>query len=78
MDRQFQERPIPNFYRLADQSVEIDRILEEGEQISLEEGISMKVLETPGHSKGDLSFLFTDSILYTGDAIPAAGIFQYL
>ena len=33
IDRQFAERPIPNFYKLVNASVKIDKILTEGETI---------------------------------------------
>ena len=52
IDRQFAERPIPNFYKLVNASVKIDKILAEGETIVLEEGMTLSAAEVPGHSRG--------------------------
>ena len=47
----------------------IDKILSEGDVITLA-GEEIKVLETPGHSPGSLSFYIADSsIIITGDVI---------
>ena len=78
IDLQFKERPIPNFYQLAGQSVPVDKIVGEGDKINPEEGIEIEVLETAGHSKGDLSYLMKEGVLLSGDAIPAAGDFPII
>lgn len=71
---QFQERPIPNFHTLLPFSVKVDRVIEEGELVTLEPGISMKILEMPGHSPGSLAFFWQErGILFTGDIIPVKG-----
>lgn len=47
----------------------IDKILSEGDVITLA-GEDIKVLETPGHSPGSLSFYIADSsVILTGDVI---------
>ncbi len=90
--QQFRERPIPNFYKLAGESVGLDcgfkgreRLRLEAEQdragleagqgaMSLEKGITLSVIETGGHSRGSLSYLFEEEgVLFTGDAIPVEG-----
>ncbi|MDR2147922.1 MAG: MBL fold metallo-hydrolase [Tannerella sp.] len=72
IDRQFTERPIPNFYTLLNQSVSIDKMLKNNDILTLEEGITVQVIETKGHSAGSLSFLWKEQgELFTGDAIPA-------
>lgn len=71
---QFQKRPIPNFHSLLPFSTKVDVFPEEGDMIFPEPGISLKVLEVPGHSQGSLAFLWQErGILFTGDAIPAEG-----
>lgn len=71
IDRQFRERPIPNFYRLAGQSVPEAETVCDGDQIKLEDGIELTVIGTAGHSKGDVSYRLNQSVLFTGDAVPA-------
>lgn len=78
VDLQFRERPIPNFYRLAERSVSVDRIVQDEDVICPEEGIEIKVLETAGHSKGDVSYLLNQCVLFSGDAIPAAEDFPII
>lgn len=78
IDLQFQERPIPNFYRLAGCSVPADRIVQDKEKICPEDGIKIEVLDTAGHSRGDVSYLLNDRVLFSGDAIPTAEDFPIL
>lgn len=69
---QFRERPIPNFYTLVDKSVAVHQTVREGEQIFLEPGLTIRVLETPGHSLGSISYILEESnVIFSGDAIPA-------
>ena len=75
---QFRERPIPNFYQLAGQSVPVDQIVRDGDKIVLEKGIELEVIGTAGHSKGDISYNMNGSVLFCGDAIPTAGDFPIL
>ena len=52
----------------------MDLELKEGETVSWEKGKGLRVLETPGHAKGALSFLFEkEGVLFSGDAIPSVG-----
>lgn len=71
IDLQNQERPVPGFYKLVDQSVAIDQFVFHEQEISLYESLTLKISESPGHSKGSLNILFKeDRILFTADSIP--------
>ena len=72
--RQYQERPIPNFFELVEESVVVNRELREGDTVSWDKGKTIRVLETPGHSPGSISFFCEEEgALFTGDAVPAVG-----
>jgi hydroxyacylglutathione hydrolase len=74
IERQHRERPILNFFELVTGPVPVERDLKEGETVVWDRGRTLKVLETPGHSLGSLSFFFEEEgALFSGDAIPAAG-----
>jgi len=74
VERQYQERPILNFFELVEGSVVINRELREGDTISWDKGKTIRVLETPGHSPGSISFFDeAEGALFTGDAVPAVG-----
>lgn len=65
------ERPVPGFFNLVDQSVKIDRFLNNDEIIKAGENITVKIIHSPGHSKGSLNLQFIeDKILFTADSIP--------
>ena len=71
---QFAERPIPNFYTLVNRSVPVDEILKDGDHVELEQGLTIKVIGTPGHSCDELSYLLPEKhCIFTGDAIPVRG-----
>ncbi|MCI9125939.1 MAG: MBL fold metallo-hydrolase [Eubacterium sp.] len=69
IDLQFQERPIPNFYALVNELVEVEHTVKEDNVFVLEPGISIRVLETPGHSKGSVSYIYEEEVVFCGDAI---------
>jgi glyoxylase-like metal-dependent hydrolase (beta-lactamase superfamily II) len=72
--RQAKERPIPGFNFLVEGSVKVDTILEDGDIVTLEDGLSLRVYHTPGHSIGSISFyLPSDRALFSGDLIPLKG-----
>jgi hypothetical protein len=74
IDKQFNERPVPGFYSLVGGSVTVDRDLKEGDNIELGDNLKLKVLHTPGHSKGSISlYVEPDHVLVAGDAIPVPG-----
>jgi glyoxylase-like metal-dependent hydrolase (beta-lactamase superfamily II) len=71
---QYRERPVPNLFELVPEGVPVDRELIDGETISWEEGKTIRVIATPGHSPGSVSFFFEEEgALFSGDSIPAAG-----
>jgi hydroxyacylglutathione hydrolase len=68
------ERPIPNIHSLIEGSVNVDIMLNDGDVSDLEDGLSLEVIHTPGHSKGSISPLFPkEGALFSGDALPLAG-----
>ena len=74
IDLQYRCRPIPNFYGLAGESAEVDVNLKNKDELTIEDGIYLEILETKGHSMGDLSFVLHqkgEKLIFTGDAIPA-------
>jgi len=74
VERQYRERPIPNFFELVEGSVPVERDLKEGEIISWDKGRALRVIETPGHSLGAISLFYEkEGALFSGDAIPAPG-----
>ena len=74
VEKQNRERPILNFFELVEGPVPVSRELREGDTVSWERGKTVRVLETPGHSLGSISFFYEEEgALFTGDAVPAAG-----
>jgi glyoxylase-like metal-dependent hydrolase (beta-lactamase superfamily II) len=74
VDRQYEQRPIGNFYDLVGGSVEIDQGLKDGDHLDLGEGQRLDIFHTPGHSKGSISLLYNkDRALFSGDAVPKSG-----
>ena len=72
IDQQYQERPIPNFYKLAGKSTEVDVTVRNGDLIPLEENLNIQVISTSGHSVDGVSYRLGKS-LFLGDAIPVKG-----
>ena len=71
---QLRERPILNFHSLVENSVKVNLGLREEDSLDLGNGQILKVVHTPGHSKGSISLLFPeDGALFSGDAIPRWG-----
>lgn len=67
------ERPVPGFSSLACENVKLDGLLADGDMLD-GEGVSLRVLHTPGHSPGSISLLLeSEGVLWTGDAIPQPG-----
>lgn len=74
VELQSRERPVPGFHSLVGGSVEVDRVLEEGDVLDHGNGVNLEVFHTPGHSIGSISLLLHgDGALFSGDAIPLAG-----
>jgi hydroxyacylglutathione hydrolase len=71
VDRQGKERPVPGFAKLVAGSVAPDRLLVDGDVLSFGEGLTFRVLHTPGHSSGSISLLSEENgLLFSGDLIP--------
>lgn len=76
IETQARERPIPNFYTLVKESVHVDHLIKEQTGYLLEPGITVKALETPGHSNGSVSYLFEEKkVLFCGDVVPVTDDF---
>jgi glyoxylase-like metal-dependent hydrolase (beta-lactamase superfamily II) len=68
---QNQQRPVPGFFNLVDQSVVIDEFISDGQELTIEDKVTLKFIHSPGHSKGLLNIEFVeDRILFTADSIP--------
>lgn len=70
VEKQFIERPIPNFFRLFSESAKVDGALCDGDIIEPEDGIIIKTMLTKGHSHGSMSYILNHQFIFTGDAIP--------
>ncbi|MGN0158943.1 MAG: MBL fold metallo-hydrolase [Brotaphodocola sp.] len=71
IDTQFQERPIPNFYKLVNKSVFVHETVKDDNIFSLESGMTLRVIASTGHSSGSVSYIWEETgILFSGDAIP--------
>jgi hydroxyacylglutathione hydrolase len=76
VDLQNRERPVPGFDTLVGGSVNVGRVLEDGEVLDLDgdHTLDLIVFSTPGHSPGSISLLLrSDGVLFSGDAIPVPG-----
>lgn len=72
--RQYRERPIPNLFDLVGEGVPVDRELSDGQTVPWEKGKTIRIIETPGHSPGSVSFFFEEEgALFSGDTVPSAG-----
>jgi hydroxyacylglutathione hydrolase len=73
-EKQFDERPVPGFQTLVEGPVSVDNLLEGGETLELEKDINIKIIHTPGHSKGSISLFFEEEkCLVTADALAFPG-----
>ena len=72
IDIQYMERPIPNFYTLLSESVKVDVPLQDGDRVTLEDGLEICAVLARGHSHGSMSFMLGNNLIFTGDAIPVA------
>lgn len=71
IDFQNQQRPVPGFFNLVDRSVKIDEFLSDGQIIQVAGGPTLKIIHSPGHSKGSVNIEFVnDRILFTADSVP--------
>ena len=72
IDLQFKERPIPNFYQLAGKSSKVDVVVKDGDKIELEDGATVSVIRTAGHSCDEVSY-FACGNMFIGDSVPVKG-----
>ncbi|MBF0252184.1 MAG: MBL fold metallo-hydrolase [Candidatus Omnitrophica bacterium] len=71
---QFSERPVPGFKYLVSGSAKVDILVKNGDIIKLENGQTVKVIYTPGHSDDSVSYFFKeDKILISGDLVLLPG-----
>lgn len=71
---QEKERPVPGFTQLVGGAVNVDRLISDGDIITLGEGRFLEVIHTPGHSPGSISLLMRPEMaMFSGDAIPVPG-----
>ncbi len=71
---QFSKRPVPGFHNLVAGPVNVDLIVTDGQTFSVEDGITLRVIHTPGHSPGSVSYLFEEeNVLFSGDAVLLPG-----
>lgn len=65
---------MPPFYPTPPRAVPIDREWQEGQQWT-DLGLTYEIWETPGHSRGSVSFYFKDAgLLFSGDVLFADSI----
>lgn len=56
------------------QPTKVDRVLKDGDLLDLGWGMRLRVVPTPGHTRGAVSFYWEEEgILFTGDSVPGAG-----
>jgi hydroxyacylglutathione hydrolase len=73
-ERQGRERPVPGFVKLVSGPVAVNRLLSDGDILSLGKNLTFRVLHTPGHSSGSISLLSDEKgVLFCGDVIPQSG-----
>lgn len=69
IEKQYKERPVPGFFNLIAGPVKIERSLKDQDIVDV--GKELKILHTPGHSKGSISiFIPEKDVLIIGDAVP--------
>ncbi len=71
LNEQINDRPVPGFLRLANESVRIDGLALHGDELFISENCMIEIIHTPGHYPGHLSMqIWGEDVLFTGDAIP--------
>lgn len=71
VDLQHRTRPTATFYDLVGGSLKLDRRLNDGDRVLLDDDGYLDVLHTPGHSDDLVSLWFEqERVLFSGDAIP--------
>ena len=71
IEKQFHSRPVPSFHNLVIGSCKTDFLLAEDDVIDLGNELTIKVIHTPGHSAGSVTFhVMPDNAFICGDVIP--------
>ncbi len=71
VDRQYMERPVPGFRSLVEGPVKVDLRVKDGDILKFDDGNTLRIIHTPGHSKGHISLVCEeDDALFCGDVIP--------
>jgi len=74
VQKQYAERPVPGFDTLVAGAVKVDGPAEDGKVLDLEAKIKPRVIHSPGHSKGSISFFFeNEGVLVSGDCVLLPG-----
>lgn len=74
VDLQQRVRPVPGFGELVGGSARVTRTIGEGDQLTLDNGLTLNVIHTPGHSAGSVSlWIESERTLITGDAVISPG-----
>lgn len=74
VELQCRERPVPGFHSIVEGSVKVAISLKDGDTFEVGGGSDLKVIHTPGHSKGHISLLYRDEgVLICGDSVPLPG-----
>ncbi|MGE5611199.1 MAG: MBL fold metallo-hydrolase [Bacillota bacterium] len=64
------QRPVPGFGQLVEGPVAVAEELRDGQRLKLEAGQTLRVIHTPGHSRGHLALVYEqDRVLFTGDCV---------
>lgn len=73
LDHQHRVRPVGKMREAVSGPVRVEGVLSEGDEIS-PGGVAVRVIHTPGHSAGSLSFFLPgDGVLICGDVLPEPG-----
>lgn len=71
IELQQQQRPVPGFALLADESFKPDGFLSHEQELRAAGEVTLRIIHSPGHSRGSLNIQFLeDSMLFTADSIP--------
>ena len=76
VELQRQQRPVPGFDTLVGGAARVTRTIDNGDRLTIDSGLTLEVLHTPGHSAGSVSlWIESEGALITGDAVISPGDF---
>ena len=58
LELQNKERPVPGFFNLVDTPVFPDLLIDADQELKLQDGLTINLIHSPGHSRGSLNILF--------------------